>query len=326
MEPILSQYALDAELRLEPTVPQGLSGARLWRVHAGDQDLCLRRWPPEHPSPERLTQIHAVLQQVQRQAGPPIPVPLPTGSGHTFVPHEGYLWQLEPWLPGRADYHESPTPGRLRAAMQALAQFHCAAANLLTGLGRSPGIVQRLRSAEQLGGQSANYRRAVEQGLGSPLALIARQTLEMALAWQPSLLRLLAAAAEIRLPLQACIRDVWHEHVLLEGERVSGLVDFGGLGCETVAADVARLLGSLVGDDPEGWKLGLAAYEGLRPLSAAERQLVGTLDAANAALGGVLWIEWLFCQRRTFSSWELVRRRLCYFHQRLQALSLDTDR
>ncbi len=40
----------------------GLSGARFWRIVAPRGVLVLRRWPTEHPTPERLQFIHAVLQ------------------------------------------------------------------------------------------------------------------------------------------------------------------------------------------------------------------------------------------------------------------------
>ena len=40
----------------------GMSGAQFWRITAPRGTLCLRRWPIEHPSPERLQFIHAVLR------------------------------------------------------------------------------------------------------------------------------------------------------------------------------------------------------------------------------------------------------------------------
>src|SRR5690606_15182110 len=41
----------------------GFSGSTLWRIRTADErDFCLRRWPAEHPSPERLTFIHSVLR------------------------------------------------------------------------------------------------------------------------------------------------------------------------------------------------------------------------------------------------------------------------
>ena len=59
---------------------------------------------------------------------------------------------------------------------------------------------------------------------------------------------------------------------------MSGLIDFGGMRADTVAGDIARLLGSLVADDADGWQTGLAAYDRRRPLSPDERRLVTAFD------------------------------------------------
>src|SRR5438445_12916056 len=116
---VLSFYALDppAVQRIEPLeTAGGWSGSRLWRIHdAAGRDLCLRRWPAEHPTLERLRLIHDVLRIVSAEL-PIVAYPLPTRGGATFVEHEGHLWELTNWLPGAADYHLQPNQERLKAA------------------------------------------------------------------------------------------------------------------------------------------------------------------------------------------------------------------
>jgi Ser/Thr protein kinase RdoA (MazF antagonist) len=104
-----------------------MSGAQFWRITAvrgasdqGPRTLCLRRWPPEHPSPDRLTSIYAVLLHATERGITFLPVPIATRDGRSFVEHAGSLWQLEPWMPGSADYEHSPRVEKLRAAMRAL--------------------------------------------------------------------------------------------------------------------------------------------------------------------------------------------------------------
>src|SRR5262249_33844918 len=93
--------------------------------------------------------------------------------------------------------------------------------------------------------------------------------------------------------LHPCLCDVWHAHVLFEGEVVSGLVDYGSVKVDHVAADLARLLGSLVPDDAAQTAAGLDAYGRLRPLAARERELVALLDETGAILAAATWLRWL---------------------------------
>ena len=91
--------------------------------------------------------------------------------------------------------------------------------------------------------------------------------------------------------LQPCLCDVWHDHVLFEGDAVTGLVDYGGVKVDNVATDLARLLGSLAGDDPVLRDAGLRAYSRLRPLSLAEEALVPVLDRTGTLLGIANWLR-----------------------------------
>ena len=61
----------------------GFSGARLWRIRSDDKCYCLRRWPREHPSRQRLSFIHRVLRHVASQGVEFVPIPLETRSGET---------------------------------------------------------------------------------------------------------------------------------------------------------------------------------------------------------------------------------------------------
>src|SRR5262245_36830825 len=88
----------------------GFSGARFWRLATACGTLCLRCWPPEHPSQERLEFIQAILWRVQQEGFRLVPLPLETLRHAGYVRHDGHLWELTPWMPGRADYRTSPSP------------------------------------------------------------------------------------------------------------------------------------------------------------------------------------------------------------------------
>lgn len=310
----------------------GFSGSRFWRLRAPAGTLCLRCWPREHPTPARLREIHAVLARAWRAGCTFIAPAIATRHGETFVAHERDLWELTRWLPGRADFHASPSDARLCAAMQALAKFHLATAepslhgDRLRGnsQGPSPGIGQRLARLDQLmAGELAALRRAADRHrhVWPELAAMAEPILELFERVAPSLRPKLAAAVHLIVPLQPCICDIWHDHVLFLGDEVSGLVDFGALRTDHVATDIARLLGSLVGDDASRWRSGVDVYVATRPLAARERELVSAFDASGVAMSSLSWIEWVFRDGREFDDRDAILSRVQENHRRLRHLA-----
>lgn len=303
----------------------GFSGAVFWQLHTPRGRLVLRRWPGGHPSPRRLDFIHAVLQHVASRGVDFVPVPVSTASRSSRVSCDGHLWELAPWMPGRANFETDPSRQRLQAALRALATFHRAAEDFPLPTERSgppPGVARRVeRFNELLAGGLDRLAGSVNHTLWPELA-------ERAVAWcdlfrlpADSVCRELESLHDARVPLQPCIRDVWHDHVLFTGGAVTGIVDFGAMRIDNVATDLARLLGSLARDRQAAWDAGLAAYEELRPLSRVERRLVQVLDRSAVLLSGLNWIEWVFLERREFDNRATILRRLDVGLQRLQRLA-----
>ena len=98
--------------------------------------------------------------------------------------------------------------------------------------------------------------------------------------------------------IRPCIRDVHREHVLFQDDRVTGIIDFGSMQPDNVSCDIARLLGSMAGDETELWRLGLTAYERLTPLTDPERLLVKAYDESGVLLSGLNWLKWVFLEDR----------------------------
>ncbi len=301
-----------------------MSGAQLWRITPavvrgsqvvrgspdpaqpvvrGSPDparrmLCLRRWPAEHPSPERLKFIHAFLQHAAHNGISFVPVPMSANDGQSFVNDiTGRLWQLEPWMPGAADYEQSPRVEKLRAAMTALAKLHVATRDFKQNAVKSSGVhlaelkpttdksavVRRLAQLRELSKQGmSDLSRAINEAVWPELAPLAGEFIARLSRAVPSAIAMLEPLATVRLPLQPCLRDIWHDHVLFTGDDVSGVIDFGAVDIDTPATDIARLLGSLVADDSDGWHTGLAVYSAVRPLSPDE-SLAAVAPSTNAA-------------------------------------------
>jgi homoserine kinase type II len=120
----------------------------------------------------------------------------------------------------------------------------------------------------------------------------------------------LVAAKEQSWLQQPVLRDVWSDHVLFVGDVVSGFIDFGAMRVDTPLTDIARLLGSLAGCNPQQRHLALEAYAEARPLLAAEQALIHLLDQTGNLLAGWNWLQWLYLERREFPSLPAVRQRL----------------
>jgi homoserine kinase type II len=119
-------------------------------------------------------------------------------------------------------------------------------------------------------------------------------------------------------PLQPCLGDLWHDHVLFDGDTVTGLIDYGAARLDHVAVDLARLLGSLAGDESNLRAAGLTAYRRVRPLSPDEEALVTVLDRTGTILGAANWLLWLYREGRVFEDREGVARRLAALVERIE--------
>lgn len=322
---VLNHYsALGSSRQVEPLGSAGgFSGARFWQVRASGQIYCLRRWPQEHPDEERLLFVHSVLRHVAGLGFEKLPVPLPTSQGKSFIETDGYLWEMAPWLPGEADYHQRPSRRKLQECMAALAEFHAATAShpaATNELHPSPAIAAR---RDQLGRLLAGEIDQLDQQIMSrdwpELAERARRLLPLVRRTGPAVLHNLHQLAPLTVVAQPCIRDIWHDHVLFVGDEVSGIVDFGAMKVETVAGDIARLLGSLIGDDPDAWQLGLESYQQIRPLSADELQLIPAFDQSTVLLSGISWLRWIYVQQRRFEHRATIIARLDALISRLEA-------
>ena len=297
----------------------GFSGSELWKVAGPTGVYCLRRWP-EATSAERLAFIHA-FQRHLRSAGLSFtPLLMGAPAGRTFVEHQGHLWELATWMPGKADYHERLSPERLEAAMTALAQIHEAAATMpgQSRVGTSPGLAARLDQLRQLRGGGIEQIEAAVARRSLAWDDMARVICQRFRQFAPQIEQRLADATTIRGPLFPCLRDIWRDHVLFTGEEVTGIIDFGAARIESPAGDIARLVGSLVGDDAEGWDAARAAYEALRPLDASQQPLIRAFDVSGVLLSGVNWLAWLYVERRAFEDAGAVTRRLAEIAARLE--------
>ncbi|MFV1994927.1 MAG: phosphotransferase enzyme family protein, partial [Verrucomicrobiales bacterium] len=292
----------------------GFSGAQFWRLDTPRGDLCLRCWPVEHPKPEGLEFIHSVLWYVCQDDFDLVPLPLETTQQSSYVRCEGHLWELTPWMPGSADYAANPQSEKLRAALVALARFHVASDSFPLPHNQptaAPGIVARRRRLQELvHGDLEDLRRAVTPGRWPDLETRAQRLFDLFAQAVHPVVELLDKAVCAPIFLQPCLRDIWSDHVLFDGNRVTGLIDFGAIRPDNVATDIARLLGSMAADNRRAWELGLSAYDSVRPISEPERLLIEAFDQSGVLLSGLNWLDWIYRQQRTFENAQAIPQRI----------------
>lgn len=293
----------------------GLSGSRLWRYPSGLGTLLARAWPADGPPRSALEEIHGWLGESADLGF--IPAPLRGLDGRTLYGHAGRLWEVTPWLPGTAEAGHPPPADRVRAAFVALAAFHQRLSRHQSA-GPSPGLQARLK---ELTGWLGSGFSAVETLLAlrrdDPLCDAARRWVEAARARAPYAVDGLTRGAGVTVVRQPCLRDVRPEHVLFTGGTVTGLVDFGAMGVDTVAADLARLLSEWTLGTPSARNAALAAYESVRPLAPEETALIEVFERSSAVLVGGHWVRWHFVEGRVFDDPAAVARGLAKGLERL---------
>ncbi len=214
-------------------------------------------------------------------------------------------------MPGRTDYLRQPSAARLKAAMQALADFHLASEFALSAtrsMGTSAGVQSRCDALAKMDGLVAKISRSMDGHPWVELNSRARRLLDMIQQYpaRDQVLRQARFAASRTMPLQPCIRDIWHDHVLFTGDEVTGIIDFGAMNVDSVSGDVARLLGSLARNDVNQWAAGIEAYSRRRPLSQDEQLLIQAIDRSNVLLSGLNWLRWNYLEHREFEHTEKV--------------------
>jgi homoserine kinase type II len=284
----------------------GFSGAAIWRVGDNEHDYCLKALPVGTDG-GRHGQIAALLDVSRRRHDLDF-VPRPS-----FVSEiEGRVWQMIEWMPGTADFHGNPSAARLSAACAALARLHRAweqCRDPQEGAQPCRGVLRRLKLAGEWSGLVAGGWRPTFAA-ADPVTPWAERAWAVARREVPAAVAELEPWRRVDVPIQFCVCDVWHDHVLFTGDRVTGLIDYASVKGDNVAVDLARLLGSLVGNDADAFARGLAAYEQIRPLSADERNLVPVLDRTGVVLGIANWLRWLYFDGRVYEDREAVARRM----------------
>lgn len=294
----------------------GFSGARIWRLSRTDGcEFCLKVHPPAADAGRLEWDIHRWMTAARAAGLDFVPQVELSRAGRTVVEAGGRVWDLTQWMPGAADFHANPTEARLLAAVVTLAQLHEAWSRLSNaGPVPCPAVNRRRRALaewEQLVASGWRPRPAPDDPVAPHVEAIWPRLPGIL----PPVLAELAQWQDTLVPVQPCLCDVWHDHVLFAGDRVTGLIDYGAAKTDHVAVDLARLLGSLIPGERDRWALALRSYEAIRPLP--QQELVKLLDWTGTVVGVTNWLRWLYHDGRTYPDRNAVAARLAALVRRL---------
>jgi len=309
---VVAEYALDGPVSWTTLGNAGgFSGARLWRGQRHDGTrLCLREWPNQRTTEDRLMTIHRAMRVLARL--PFVPKLCETRDGSTWVDVAGEsLWEMTTWMPGVADFNDNPNDARLFAAMRALAQMHerMRAAKPVTG--PCPAVKRILRAMR-------GWRDLLQSGWKpdfrfprpEPIPALARRAWQAISAGTYSIEFTLVNWEDRQMPLQMCLCDIWHDHILYEKDQLTGVIDYGAVKPDCVAIDLARLLGSMIPEQRERMRQAFAVYSAIHPTPEVVFELAAILDQAGAIVGLTNWLRWLYHEQRSYLEGAAVGRRL----------------
>jgi homoserine kinase type II len=282
---------------------------------ADGRELCLKAHAPGAEFVRLERQIHGLMSVAQSAGLEFVPLVECTRGGRTVVEAAGRLWDITEWMPGKADFHARSTDERLVAAVEAVARLHVVWEKHSFGRPAPCRAAERrlaaLRDWEDLIASGWRPRPAPDDPVAPHVEAIWPRLPGIL----PPVLAELAQWQDTLVPVQPCLCDVWHDHVLFAGDRVTGLIDYGAAKTDHVAVDLARLLGSLVPGERDRWALALRAYRTIRPLPQPE--LVQLLDWTGLVVGVTNWLRWLYHDGRTFPDRNTVAARVAALVQRL---------
>jgi homoserine kinase type II len=327
LAPVLDGFDLPPTLDIHPLGNAGgFSGSLWWRLRAPAAspplDLGLRRFPEGGTTRAALRAIHALMRRARAAGLDCIPRVWQAHRGESVVEWSGTCWEALEWMPGTADYEHRPSTARLEEAARTLATLHRVWAEPPLPPAPCPAVARRLRVlAAWQTDQASTPPRVGRHPPNATLEPLLRRGEAVLHRLAPSMIAALLPWLQRPVAIQPCLCDVWHDHLLFQGDRLTGLLDFASVQPDHVAVDLARLTGSLVEDDPARRAAFLDAYARLRPLGPADEALVALLDRAGLVASIANWLGRLDLQARPCADLARITRRLARLVARAERLN-----
>lgn len=313
---VLQAYPLAVTHATWLRIRGGFSGAGVWRgtTMAGDS-YALKCHDTTRLDEATLTTIHRWMVQAHEALGAVIPTVLRPRMGGTFVRHEQALWEVLTWLPGVAGDLEQCSLSRVQNVLRILERLHAAWADPTLAPRPIPAVQRRLAALRAWRDLFSRGWKPYFNNVFDPVQPWAEQ------AWlllQRNVHRVeqqLQRFATRVVPVQPCLCDCWHDHVLFTGDAVSGVVDYSAMKLDHPAVDLARYLGSI-------HPASAIPVELLRSVDSQRYppELIQVLDCAGTAVAMTHWLRWLYHEQRVLAERTSIAERLRTLCQRFVAM------
>jgi homoserine kinase type II len=221
---------------------------------------------------------------------PYVPTLIETTNGKTVVSESGDIWDAVRWMPGMP--RECPTRMEIKIVCAAIAQLHVAWWGERTRA-ICRGVINRLRLlrewlAEPPTIPAANY-------FWPELNSLIQRASKLLFRLAPNAVRDLEIWENQPLFVQPCVRDLRLEHLLFQASQLTGIVDYGAMGLDHPAVDLARYIGECGVDPWETCRLGLNIYRSVANDDFdATDEFVMQLARSGALGSAIIWLRrWL---------------------------------
>ena len=291
----------------------GWGGRKYYRaVSEEGGTFCLRQWPEGQPSRQHLEFMQAVLWSSDCAGTDWLPLPFETNENKGYVAHDGFTWELLPWMAGyKIPFDEPIRPGQLFSLVEALAEFHRAVESFplaVPAKGVSPLVMARNRQWQQWVREKlarldtalsnpgllhveslpshSGFRTAEVESIRDEMIELAKRFLRPAFDQAGRLISSLSRASRLAVPHQPVLQSLYRRHLVFseDDHRLNGIVDCSAMGVDTPAIDMAMVLTHIAPWESAESIQALARYRTIRDIPDNEYYLMIALYHAETVL------------------------------------------
>jgi hypothetical protein len=275
---------------------RGLSEATVYRIETHASTTAIKRWPT-NMARERLLEIHGFQNRMTQSDKTLLPRLLRWSDGQTLLEANGSSWEIAEWKPGAPiEKLGEISDEQLCQCAEALAMLHLQSAAQKSAMLPPPGLEQRARGITRaLRAEPSSAHRFLHSIASHPSQFAAHVLQDLCIRAHrilPTLTNTIDRMSKERVLCFWVLRDVWREHLLFDGGRLTGIIDLGAARIDWPGLDLVRAFGTLMtGSDPR-WSIAIVRYLEARPDTSITFASLESVHRASVALSALQWIDW----------------------------------